>query len=245
MKDEGLNLMESTTPSNLMTTALKEFTFVVEGVKRTAMVYIPPASVIPHPIMFAFHGHGGTATGFATKHQFEAFWTTRAIVVYPQGLKTVSGSDPAGDETGWQSRWGDINKWNAIKDQDIKFFDEMLSFFVEKQNADPTLVFAHGWSNGGIFIYNALWAARGGKLAAIAPSSATLKTSIGKNMMPCLATAGVQDPVVDFASQNSSVLDVISLNNCNPTGKYAGGHPYPDQVPELIVKFFRQIYLTK
>src|SRR4051812_20874042 len=50
----------------LSTQQLLKFSWKIEGVTREALVYIP-ADTTPMPIMFAFHGHGGTMQGFARK----------------------------------------------------------------------------------------------------------------------------------------------------------------------------------
>ena len=60
----------------------------VDGVTREALVYVPAtAKTHPCPVVFAFHGHGGTMRNAANKFACHKFWP-EAIVVYMQGLDT-------------------------------------------------------------------------------------------------------------------------------------------------------------
>ncbi len=250
----GNSVTSSTTSS---ATALKTMYWTVGGVTRQATVYIPSTSGY-HPIVFGFHGKGGTGAGFGPKHCFfEQNWSG-AIVVYPTALK-ING------ETHWQGKVG--QSISGVQDMDLKFFDAMLSTFVDKYNANTSQVFCHGWSSGGEFIYNVLWTARGTKLKAISAAGATLGTTSGKNVLRAMQVAGKSDPVVSFTRQQSTSQAICNLDKCSSTGstwaigpyntvathysssindpvvflKYDGNHTYPDNVPPLIVKFFQEV----
>jgi polyhydroxybutyrate depolymerase len=238
-------------------------TWTIEGVTREALVHIPTGGVGAAPVMFAFHGHGGTDLGFAERG-FEINWP-EAIVVYPQGLPTISNSDKTGRGNGWQHSVGEVNNHTGVKDQDLKFFDAMLATLDDAYHGDSHLVFAHGWSNGGEFVYDALWAARGDKLTALAPAAATLGTTSGKRPMPVIHVAGTSDPHVHFSNQQKSVQGDRTVNSCSDAGttwakgaggllgtqyasatnnqvvllQYNGGHAYPFTVPPYIVQFFK------
>ena len=55
---------------------------------REALVYAPATTKTdPSPVVFAFHGHGGTMKFAATKFAYHKHWP-EAIAVYMQGLKT-------------------------------------------------------------------------------------------------------------------------------------------------------------
>jgi len=237
---------------------LKKLTWTVGGISREALVHLPQGSGSA-PVIFAFHGHGENAIGFAVK-ALEVQWP-QALVVYPQGLP---GND---NKPGWQTSVGEVNPKTGIKDQDLKFFDAMLTTFENNYNVNAQQVFAHGWSNGGMFIYNVLWAARGSKFAALCPAASLLSTTSGKITIPVMHVAGTADPVVGFTSQQKTVQAVRNLDRCSDNGttwatgangvlgthypssisdpvlflKYNGGHDYPSNVPPLIVKFFKQV----
>jgi len=92
-------------------------TWDVDGVKREALVYAPSKKTDGKvPLVFDFHGHGGTAKNAARTHHFHTAWP-EAVVVYMQGLNTPGKlTDPDGKKSGWQSGPGDQ------KDRDLKFF---------------------------------------------------------------------------------------------------------------------------
>ena len=239
-------------------TVLKKMTWTVGGVSREALVHLPQGSGSA-PVIFAFHGHGNTDLMFASK-AFETQWP-EALVVYPQGLPTQD------DRPGWQTSVGEVNKKTGIKDQDLKFFDAMLTTFENNYNANTQQVFAHGWSAGGMFVYNVLWAARGSKFVALCPAASLLNTTSGKITIPVMHVGGTFDPTVDFTYQQKTVQTVRNLDQCSENGttwatgengvlgthypssisdpvlflKYDGGHDYPSNIPPLIVKFFKQV----
>src|SRR5690242_2124487 len=101
---------------------LQTMSLTVDGVARTALVYVPPAGKTnPTPLVFVFHGHGGSAQLAARSFHIETEWP-EAIVVYPQGVNTPGQlSDREGRETGWQAAPG------AQGDRDLKFFDAVLA----------------------------------------------------------------------------------------------------------------------
>jgi len=246
---------------------LQKMTWTIEGITREALVHFSSGSG-PAPVIFAFHGHAGSALGFSDKG-FELQWP-EAIVVYPQGLPTKSHEDRYGRNTGWQHQVGEINSHTNIKDQDLKFFDAMLSTYENNYNINSNQIFVHGWSNGGEFVYNVLWTAREDKLAALAPAAATLGTTTGKKTVPLIHIAGTSDPFVNFSSQQQTVKAVRTLDECSPAGttwmigvngllgthyssyinrpvvflQYDGGHNYPSTVTPSIINFFKQVSTT-
>jgi len=243
---------------------LQKMTWNINGTIREALVHIPSGSE-PAPVVFAFHGHAGTDLGFANKG-FEIEWP-QAIVIYPQGLPTKSHTDKEGTKSGWQHWAGEVNNHTNKKDEDLQFFDAMLSSLQKDYNINSKCIFVHGWSNGGDFVYNVLWPTRGDKLAGIASAAAVLNTTKGKVRLPVMQIAGKSDPLVYFKNQQQSMQRVCSLNQCasvsvawaagdegligmrywSPLHKpvvflqYEGGHAYPADVDPLIVKFFKQV----
>jgi polyhydroxybutyrate depolymerase len=230
-------------------------TWSVDGVTREATVYVPanvPATGAP--LVFVFHGHGGSMTQAARSMPIHGKWP-EAIVVYPQGLPTVGQlTDKEGKRAGWQGRAG------TEGDRDLKFFDVMWADLQARYKPDLKRIYATGHSNGGGFTY-LLWAERGDVFAALAPSSALMAKGFqGARPKPLLHLASPQDPLVKFRWQQRMIEQVLKLNGAgpfNPTamgytaypsaqgtdvGVYLhdGGHRYPSEVaPELIVKFFQ------
>src|SRR5438477_4485760 len=96
--------------------------WTVDGTSREALLYIPAAAKsTPSPVVFAFHGHGGTMRNAAVTFDYQHVWP-EAIVVYIQGLNTPGLlTDPEGKRPGWQSAPG------GQGDRDLKFFDAVLA----------------------------------------------------------------------------------------------------------------------
>jgi polyhydroxybutyrate depolymerase len=102
----------------------------VEGQEREALVFLPQReSERPAPVVFVFHGHGGSMQKIARRFRIHELWPT-AIVVVPQGLKTPGKTDPEGRKLGWQKMVGDQN------DRDLKFFDALLKTLRTKRKQE-------------------------------------------------------------------------------------------------------------
>ena len=257
---KGISSTDNTTIS-----VFEKVTWTVEGVTREVLVHPSSSNSGSAPVIMLFHGHGGTDIGFAEKG-FELSWP-QAVVVYVQGIREKTSVDPSGKKSGWQTSVGEVNSFTHVKDQDLKFFDAMLPTLHRKYNANLDLIFVHGWSNGGDFIYNVLWAARGKQLAGLSPAGANLSTTNGKRPIPVIHTAGTQDDKVSFSRQERCTQSVRSLNKCSNNGstwatgpsallgtkyaspmkdnvvflQYNGSHRYPFTVPPIIVNFFKEI----
>ncbi|WP_295653084.1 prolyl oligopeptidase family serine peptidase [uncultured Mucilaginibacter sp.] len=233
--------------------------WTVDGVDREAMVYIPAtAKTTATPVVFLFHGHGGTMQNMFKGRGFEKIWP-EAIIVCPQGLNTPGQlTDPAGNVPGWQRGPGDMG------DRDIHFFDTMLKSLQQDYKVDDKRIYATGHSNGGGFTY-LLWAMRGDVFAAVAPSSAVAGKIVGRlKPKPALHIMGQTDPLVKPEWQKLMCDKVLQINGCNasqgqsygaqyatlypsttntPTVLYVhpGGHVYPQEATAVVVKFFKSM----
>lgn len=231
--------------------------WTVAGTKREALV-IAPASASGKPaLVFDFHGHGGTARHAARAHALHTH-LPGAVVVYPQGLPSVTPNDPDGKRAGWQVRE------KTADDRDLKFFDAMLDSLGKEFHTDPKRVFVTGHSNGGAFTY-LLWATRGDKLAAVAPVAGAvgLAAILKLKPKPCLHVAGEKDAIVRFEGQQRVMNAVKRTNKVESGGKpwekhgtlypakgsdgaafvaaiHPGGHEYPTFTAGLIAKFFME-----
>jgi len=237
---------------------LREWT--VEGVPRQALVHLPEhlTSTQPAPLVFVFHGHGGSMQNAQRSFHLHTVWP-EAIVVYPQGLKTPGQlTDPQGRRAGWQHTPG------TQGDRDLKFFDAMVATLQQEQSVDSDRVFATGHSNGGGVTY-LLWATRGDKVAAVAPSAAATSPAnfLRLKPKPVMHLAGENDQLVRFAWQERTMKALRRLNGsgagrpwedasgctwyASDTGTpvltfiHTGGHRFPAEGPRLIVKFFQQV----
>jgi polyhydroxybutyrate depolymerase len=175
-------------------------TFEVNGQQRQGLVY--PASVGAtkpgSPLIFVFHGHGGTAEAVARRYALHRHWP-EAVVVYLQGLPTVGAlTDPEGKRAGWQSFPG------TQEDRDVKLFDTVLATLQKEYRTDPNRVYLLGHSNGSRFA-NVLWSVRGEKIAALCSSSGQ-GGQLLRNAPPrsVFIIAGEKDPLVPYAGQMRS-----------------------------------------
>jgi polyhydroxybutyrate depolymerase len=240
--------------------SLSERQWTVDGVTRKALVHIPNSSTkADTPVVFAFHGHGGTMTHAARSFSYHTQWP-ESIVVYLQGLNTPGAlTDPGGKRTGWQRRVGDQGN------RDLKFFGTVLASLKSDFKIDDKRIYATGHSNGGSFTY-LLWAARGEVFAAVAPCAAIPGASERVlSPKPALQVAGEKDALVRWDWQARAMERVRKLNGCDDSGKpwdqagaltgtiyrsktgtpfvsvvYPGGHAFPREAPGLITKFFKE-----
>lgn len=224
---------------------------------REAMVYIPAgARNKPAPLIFVFHGHGGTMQNMFRARGFDKLWP-EAIIIAPQGLNTPGQlTDPAGRLPGWQKAPGDMG------DRDLLFFDAMLKTMRQDYKIDDKRIYATGHSNGGGFTY-VLWAARGDVFTAFAPSSAAaLRVLPDLKPKPMLHIMGERDPLVKPIWQKMMYEKVLKINGCSATGEayapqatlypsatgtpvvlyiHPGGHEYPQEANEVVIKFFKSM----
>jgi polyhydroxybutyrate depolymerase len=233
---------------------LESVTIDVNGLKRHFLVHIPKTKdALPRPVVFAFHGHGGNMQNSARKFAVHKHWP-QAVAVYMEGLPTTGITDPEGKKNGWQKTSGDY------EDRDIKFFDKVNEWVHEKAKINDQAIFCTGHSNGGAFTY-LLWSTHPKLFRAIAPSAAGGKAASGTEPITMLHITGNKDKLVSPQLQQRTVDRIKRVNQCDASGKpwgpgavrfesktgkavthyiFDGGHTMPDDVPALIVKFFKE-----
>jgi polyhydroxybutyrate depolymerase len=235
--------------------------WTINGVKRQALVFAPKESKEKAPLVFAWHGHGGNMQGTSQLMHIQMLWP-EAIVVYPQGLPTVSGGDPQGNLPGWQTEAG------TNGDRDLKFFDEMLQTLRQKFSVDNERIYSMGFSNGAFFSY-LLWSARPKPIAAFAICAGKLLPSDQlAEPRAVIVIAGRTDPKVNIQDQQQAINTARQVDqamgegipcpapNGAPSGTqcvrytstlqtnvrtliHPGGHVYPAWASEPIVEFFK------
>ncbi|HEV8368700.1 MAG TPA: hypothetical protein VGQ39_12180 [Pyrinomonadaceae bacterium] len=235
-------------------------TWTVDGEKREALVFAPAptTSAVKHPLVFAFHGHGGKVQGFSQMVHIQTIWK-EAVVVYPQGLigRPVPG-DPQGVRPGWQVRANQTD--GNVGNKDLDFFDAMLATMKQKFTVDDKRIYTTGFSNGSIFSY-LLWAQRGNDLAAIGVCAGALwDTTQLTQARALLAVGGQADGTLPFDQQQAAIELARAADHATGTGQacgpictiypstsqtpvktfiHPGGHVYPPWVPSETVKFFK------
>lgn len=230
-----------------------EMEWQIDGLERRAIVVSP---ALMHgdefPLVFCFHGRGGSMQNMLFKCPIQKYWP-KAVVVYMQGEPPP---EPAqGTESGWQLNVNDENG------RDLTFFDEALATMKQNYSIDEKRIYATGHSQGGGFTY-LLWNTRAEVFAAIACSSGYMrKTVLNTDPLPVLHVAGDQDPVFPIEKQ-LKVIDIIKeRNHCVKRGVqlrdgtvlyrskfgadvatfiHSGGHKYHPKAPQLAVRFFKR-----
>ena len=161
-------------------------TITVDGKVRTYVLFVPdqyrPGA--PMPLVFGWHGLGGSGAQFRLAHGLEAAAGGAAIFVYPDGLG--------------QANFGGAPGWDLRPEGDIHLFDALLAEVEGSYCVDRARVFSTGHSFGG-YMTNTLGCLRGGVLRAIAPVAGGLVTTgCETRAMPAWLTHAMNDPVVPF-----------------------------------------------
>ena len=237
--------------------SVKVMKWTIGDTVREAMVYLPAtAKTKGSPVIFVFHGHGGTMGNMFKGRGFEKLWP-EAIIVCPQGLNTPGQlTDPDGRLPGWQKTPGDM------QDRDLLFFDAMLKTLRQDYKVDDKRIYATGHSNGGGFTY-LLWATRGDVFAAFAPSSAVGgRVANLLKPKPAMHIMGEQDELVKPEWQRAMCYKLLKIDGCSSKGEpydqyatlypsttqtpvvlyiHPGGHVYPAEANKVVIKFFKSI----
>ena len=153
-------------------------TWTIDGTQREALVFAPSQPSAKAPLIFGFHGHGGSMRTASMAMNFQNVWP-QAVVVYMNGIPTPSRLDAAGKLPGWQQ------EPRQFGDRDLKFFDAVLATVRGKFAIDDKRVYVSGFSNGAIFSL-LLWAQRGNELAGIGVCAGILFPG-------CKVVIGVED----------------------------------------------------
>jgi polyhydroxybutyrate depolymerase len=224
--------------------AATTLTLNVHGVPRQALVYPPSQPSAKAPVIFGFHGHGGTMGTASIAMHFQDLWP-QAVVVYPQGIPTATRVDPAGLRSGWS-------------DRDLPFFDAMLAALRTKYRIDDKRVYVAGFSNGAMFSL-LLWDKRAAQLAGIAVCAGVLVDAHPTTPRPLIHIAGERDRIARYDLQVETMKQERAIDGCSDDGKplgfgatlypsskgapvetviHRGGHVYPPNASRWIVDFF-------
>ena len=223
----------------------------IDGTDRIAYAFAPSQHTnAAAPVVFMFHGHGGSAQRCMQRFKMEERWP-EAVVVYCDGLPIQGGG---GMGQGWEIDTIERNR-------DIKFFDALLPKVLSEFHGDPKKVFGWGFSNGGMFMYT-LWTMRANKFAAFCASGAAmLNNDIHLDVaMPAFVTISGNDPVVPPSYQEAALKQVEKIDRSSSKGasygaggtylkgtqpvvvwRYNGGHEFPFESFPKLIEFFKSI----
>ena len=198
----------------LSSCSLKDDTFTNEGalilthdsVDREYLLHVPENydSTISHPIVFNFHGYGGTATDHMYTADLRSISDTAGfILVYPQGLLSEESSPH------WNiAENGGDNKSDS---DDFGFIESLINELSFEYNINENRIYACGYSNGAGFSFSA--ACYLDQFAAIASISGLMSDWALDNCDPpkpvgVMILHGTSDSVRPYSGINDFLLSV-------------------------------------
>ncbi|MCG6874435.1 MAG: polyhydroxybutyrate depolymerase [Betaproteobacteria bacterium] len=163
-----------------------------DGLKRTALVNVPPqvAEGRPLPVVLNFHGGGGNAVSQQRYSHMDAIADREGfIVVYPNGTGMLQDSLltwNAGTCCGIAVRQGT---------DDVGYVRALLDELARRLPVDSARIYATGLSNGAMMSYR-LAAELSDRIAAIAPvgGASAMPRFHAKRMVPILHVHSIDDP---------------------------------------------------
>ncbi|MDB6138016.1 MAG: putative esterase lipoprotein, partial [Verrucomicrobiaceae bacterium] len=174
-------------------TSTQEIT--VNGLCRTYTLFVPEtvSNNRPMPVVLVFHGSGGTGlsmdrmSGFRDVARREGF-----ILVLPDAFE--HNWNDGRDVAGIASMAKNVN--------DVAFVDAVIDEIGRSFKLNDRLLYAAGFSNGGIFVHR-LAAESRHRFAAIAPVSGGIAEPLASRFKPAnpvsvLILHGSSDPMVPF-----------------------------------------------
>ncbi|MEM9718703.1 MAG: T9SS type A sorting domain-containing protein [Bacteroidota bacterium] len=184
-------------------------TILQGGIQREYLVYIPEMydGTSPVPLMFNFHGYGGSAIGHMNGTGMKSVADTAGfILVCPQG-SLFSGS------THWS-----VGSWtNGSTADDLGFTEAIIDTLASTYTIDLNRVYSCGYSNGGYFSFE-LACQLSHRIAAIGSvggkmSSETYNTCSPTHPTPVVSIHGTADNVVTYyTSEPVNSKNVAEVN---------------------------------
>jgi poly(3-hydroxybutyrate) depolymerase len=228
-----------------------EHTMSSNGIERIYYLKLPEnySSIIPYPLVFAFHGLGSDYTSLLNNNLHSAVGE-EAILVYPNALPDDNG----------------VTKWD---DTDLAFFDDLYEELASNLCFDTRKVYAVGHSNGAGFTHT-MGCQRGNVLRAIGPVAGSLadySDCIGQ--VAVIQIHGNNDTFMPLGMIKPSRDYWIAINSCSKeeTGEgvdptceaygdcdtnfpvqyceHGGGHEWPDFTGDAIWTFFESLSLAE
>ncbi len=156
-------------PTSQLQPGTHQYTLRHGGRLRSYLVHVPPKRTIPPPVLLAFHGGGGNASGFEAYAGLDAVADREGfLVVYPNGtgpLRQRLLTWNAGDDCCGYAR--------AHQVDDVGFVAAVIDDLEHRTSIDRRRIYATGHSNGAILAHR-IAAERADLVAAIAPVAGSL-----------------------------------------------------------------------
>ncbi len=210
-----ISLLIITDVGVLLSQNFESFNITFDGLEREYTIYVPSSydGLTPVPLIFSFHGGGGTASGHIAINNFsELAESENFIAVYPQ-----AAIDPQDGSNAW------IHKAPTSHD-DIFFIEAIIDTLNNEFLINNDRIYACGYSEGGIFSYE-LACRLNSRIAAISSVSGSMLVDSFRdsyyNLGPC-------SPI-----HPTAVLLIAGTADFNPHSMYNGLQPYYMSVEEI------------
>ena len=179
-------------------------TMFFDGNNREYLIYVPAIydGSEAYPLMFSFHGGGGTSNDFININDMRSVADTAGfIAVYPQ-----AAVDPNDGSNAW------LHKAPTSHD-DVFFIEAIIDTLSNDYFIDNNRVYACGYSEGGIFSYE-LGCRLNNRIAAFASVSGSMMVDAFRDSYYNLGFCSPVHP--------TAVMLIPGTNDMNPHSTYTG-----------------------
>ncbi len=190
-------------------------TMFFDGNNREYIIYVPAIydGSEAYPLMFSFHGGGGTSNDFININDMRSVADTAGfIAVYPQ-----AAVDPNDGSNAW------LHKAPTSHD-DVFFIEAIIDTLSNDYFIDNNRVYACGYSEGGIFSYE-LACRLNNRIAAISSVSGSMMVDAFRDSYYNLGFCSPVHP--------TAILLIPGTNDINPHSTYTGFQPYYMSADEI------------
>ena len=190
-------------------------TMFFDGNNREYIIYVPAIydGSKAYPLMFSFHGGGGTSNDFININDMRSVADTAGfIAVYPQ-----ASVDPNDGSNAW------LHKAPTSHD-DVFFIEAIIDTLSNDYFIDNNRVYACGYSEGGIFSYE-LGCRLNDRIAAFASVSGSMMVDAFRDSYYNLGFCSPVHP--------TAVMLIPGTNDMSPHSTYTGFQPYYMSADEI------------
>ena len=191
-------------------------TMFFDGQNRSFIVYVPSSynASSQSPLLFNFHGGGGTSSDFInfTNDMRPIADTANFIAVYPQ-----AAVDPTDGSNSWLHK-------TPTTHNDVNFIEAIIDTLSNDYNIDNDRVYACGYSEGGIFSYE-LGCRLNDRIAAFSSVSGSMLVDAFRVSYYNLGNCSPIHP--------TAVLLIPGTIDSSPHSSYSGFQPYYMSVNDI------------
>ncbi|MGA1434720.1 MAG: alpha/beta hydrolase family esterase [Candidatus Kapaibacteriota bacterium] len=221
----------------------------IDGFTRTFHVYNPSQSH-NKPIVFLFHGNGGSADGIAGLKKVKAPYLPWFDIAKKEGLILVIPDGMIGPEKsqGWNDCRNDAPRIPST--DDVEFINVLLDTLQKSLRYDTRKVYMVGTSNGGHFVMRLAqeiphrMTAFASIISTYAASSKCTSSSVP---VSALFMNGTADPLIPYTggkTENGSIISTDSIISYwiyrNGTNKQPTISQFPSKGNTKVVSFHYQ-----